>query len=245
MSEMHHYQWNIKTALNAENKVGVKYANIIIIEASAHWDYKYFLYLQPFQMFLFFFNENVLLGWLIKLFTIFIDKKCVDVAMFVWFNLANLIIRIFYLKTYIWAHSNTAVCSHGGLKYSRRMSPRGSSPWDKKFSTPGYYYLFSVSSSWYLVSALCQGCSITIIHWQGTQQIFTELTIHISSGLISLRGYGMASLNPESHFGHSLEWWPSEIHWGITVGRGANVKLPRINWSCQRWRNPTRIKYTI
>ena len=116
MSEMHHYQWNIKTALNAENKVGVKYANIIIIEASAHWDYKYFLYLQSFQMFLFFFNENVLLGWLIKLFTIFIDKKCVDVAMFVWFNLANLMIRIFYLKTYIWAHSNTAVCSHGGIQ---------------------------------------------------------------------------------------------------------------------------------
>lgn len=103
MSEMHHYQWNIKTALNAENKVGVKYANIIIIETSAHWDYKYFLHLQSFQMFLFFFNENVLLGWLIKLFTIFIDKKCVDVAIFVWFNLTNLMIRIFYLKTYIWA----------------------------------------------------------------------------------------------------------------------------------------------
>lgn len=82
-----------------------------------------------------------------------------------WLNLTNFMIRIFYLKTYIWAHSNTAVCSHSGLRCSKRMNPRGSNPWAKSFQLQVtiIYSLGAPDGTWSVVCArmLNHHCTLT------------------------------------------------------------------------------------
>lgn len=76
---------------------GMQYEKTSIIEASAWWDFKYFLHLTFFQVFSLY-NKNV--GWILKNICNFYNQKFVATVIFVRYNLTNFITRICYLKAY-------------------------------------------------------------------------------------------------------------------------------------------------
>ena len=81
---------------------------------------------------------------------------------------------------------------------SQRKQPMSKKAFNSRLLLFILWELLTVPGQWSV-----PGCSITIAYWQGAQQILIGWTICISSGLISLRGYGMASPNPESFWSFS------------------------------------------
>lgn len=152
--------------------------------------FKYFLFLRN--------KINILFGWIIEALVIFILQKCVDIAIFAWFNPTNFMTRIFY-SIYTSELPQTLLPAILVAWGSQEEWIPEAAAHEKVSSLPQVIIIDSLwipHNTW----SVLIGHSVTMTHWQAWkwhQQVPAGWKIHISSGLISSRGYGTASLNPE------------------------------------------------